>query len=47
MASKSAITGFRESAAAARPFETAYYSLNIHKSAFATPEFLRKRLSAI
>jgi spermidine synthase len=47
MASKSAITDFRESAAEARPFDTAYYSTDIHKSAFAMPEFLRKRLAAI
>lgn len=46
MASQSAIPEFRKSDAEARPFETAYYNVDIHKSAFATPTFLEKRLSA-
>lgn len=46
LASQSPLTGFREADAAARPFETAYYSVAIHKAAFATPEFLRQRLPA-
>ncbi|MFN5746822.1 MAG: polyamine aminopropyltransferase [Methylococcaceae bacterium] len=44
MASKAALSGFRESDAAARPFETAYYSTAIHQAAFAMPEFFRKQI---
>ena len=45
MASKAALTGFREADAAGRPFETAYYNTEIHQAAFATPVFLRKRFA--
>jgi len=39
-----AIGGFREDDVANRPFETLYYNADIHRAAFATPEFLRRAL---
>jgi spermidine synthase len=39
-----AIDGFREDDVANRPFETQYYNADIHRAAFATPEFLRRAL---
>jgi spermidine synthase len=36
--------GFRESDAAQRPFETLYYSPEVHRGALALPGFLRKAL---
>ena len=41
MAGKGALTGFREADAAAKPFETAYYNVEVHKAAFAAPEFFK------
>ncbi len=45
MAGKDALGGFREAAALAKPFATRYYNVDIHKAAFATPEFLRRPLA--
>ncbi|MGB0712053.1 MAG: polyamine aminopropyltransferase [Gammaproteobacteria bacterium] len=39
------IDGFREADVHARPFETLYYNADIHRAAFATPEFFRKAAS--
>ena len=39
-----AIDGFRESAVAARPFETRYYNAAVHRAALAAPEFFRRAL---
>ena len=36
------LDGFREAAAAAKPFATQYYNLDIHKAALAQPEFLKR-----
>lgn len=47
MASMGDLSGFRESAASSRPFETRYYNVDLHKAAFATPEFMRRRLAAL
>lgn len=45
MARKDAgLDGFRERAAAERPFETRYYDSDIHKAAYALPVFLREAL---
>ncbi len=38
------IDGFREADVANRPFQTQYYNADIHRGAFATPEFLRRAL---
>lgn len=38
------IDGFREDDVANRPFQTQYYNADIHRAAFATPEFLRRAL---
>lgn len=46
MAGKGGLTGFREADAASRPFITDYYNVDIHRSAFAMPEYLRRRLAA-
>ncbi|AGA88971.1 spermidine synthase [Thioflavicoccus mobilis 8321] len=37
------IDGFREETIGARPFSTRYYNAEIHRAAFAIPEFLRRR----
>jgi spermidine synthase len=37
-----ALDGFRSHDAAARPFETRYYNEEIHRAAFAEPEFFRQ-----
>ena len=39
------IAGFREADVAARPFRTRYYNADIHRAAFATPEFLREAIA--
>jgi spermidine synthase len=41
MVGKAPLTGFREAAARAKPFETAYYNAEIHQAAFVAPEFFR------
>ena len=47
MAGKMAISAFSEADAETRPFDTAYYNAEMHRAAFAIPEFLRKRLAAL
>ena len=42
MASKSALTGFREQDAANKGFDTVYYNSDIHKASLAMPEFFKK-----
>jgi spermidine synthase len=42
MASKSALTGFREQDAAQKGFDTVYYNSDIHKASLAMPEFFKK-----
>ena len=42
MASKSALTGFREQDAAQKDFDTVYYNSDIHKASQAMPEFFKK-----
>lgn len=44
MSSKSSLAQFREEDVAAKPFETVYYNLDIHKAALAQPEFVKKAL---
>ncbi|MEY6433695.1 polyamine aminopropyltransferase [Thioalkalicoccus limnaeus] len=39
------IAGFREEDVENRPFETRYYNADIHRGAFALPEYLRHALS--
>lgn len=46
LAGKSPLGNFREAAARAKPFATAYYNADIHRAAFALPEFLRSRIAA-
>jgi len=41
----SALTQFREAAAAARPFATRYYNPEMHRAALGTPEFLKPILA--
>ncbi|MDT8405794.1 MAG: polyamine aminopropyltransferase [Methylococcales bacterium] len=41
LASKSSLTGFRETDARHKPFTTHYYNADIHRAAFAQPEFMR------
>ena len=36
------LDSFREAAAAAKPFATQYYNLDMHKTALAQPEFLKR-----
>ena len=36
------LQGFRDADAAARPFDTQYYNVDIHRAAFAEPEFFRR-----
>lgn len=45
MACQRALPEFREAAAASASFGTRYYNPEIHKAAFATPNFMRDRLS--
>jgi spermidine synthase len=47
MASKGDLEGFREAAAKDLPFEPRYYNTEVHKAAFATPTFMRRRLDAL
>jgi spermidine synthase len=47
MAGKTMLSGFREADAESRPFATAYYNVAVHRSAFAAPEFLLNRLTAL
>ncbi|MCX7098957.1 MAG: polyamine aminopropyltransferase [Methylococcales bacterium] len=42
IASKSALANFREQDANNKPFETVFYNADIHKAAFAQPEFVKK-----
>jgi spermidine synthase len=42
IAGKSSLNGFREQDSANKPFETAYYNVDIHKGALAQPEFVKK-----
>jgi spermidine synthase len=46
MASKSAITPFREQDAVNKTFATLYYNADIHKAALAQPEFFKKALAS-
>jgi spermidine synthase len=41
LAGKGDLAGFREAAARAKPFATNYYNAEIHRAAFAAPEFFR------
>ena len=45
IASKTALTTFREQASANKPFETVYYNVDIHKASLAQPEFFKKAFS--
>lgn len=45
MAGKSALNGFREQDAAAKPFDTLYYNSEIHKASLAMPEFFKQALA--
>jgi spermidine synthase len=47
MASKDGLDGFREVAAREAPFEPRYYNTDIHKAAFATPSFMKRRIAAL
>lgn len=47
MASKGGLDGFREVAAREAPFESRYYNTDIHKAAFATPSFMKRRIAAL
>jgi spermidine synthase len=47
MASKSPIGAPREAAAAARPFDTLYYSPQIHRGSLALPPFVNQALAAV
>jgi len=38
-------TRFREQDAAAKPFATDYYNVDIHRTALATPEFMQRALT--
>ena len=38
-------TRFREQDAAAKPFATEYYNVDIHRASLATPEFMRRALT--
>lgn len=44
MAGKGDLSRFRADAAAAKPFPTQYYNADIHRAAFAVPEFFRNAL---
>jgi spermidine synthase len=45
IASKTALTAFREQDSANKPFETVYYNVDIHKASLAQPEFFKKAFS--
>jgi spermidine synthase len=45
IASKAALSAFREQDCANKPFETVYYNTDIHKAALAQPEFFKKAFS--
>ena len=47
MAGKMALSAFREADAENRPFNTNYYNAEVHRAAFAVPEFLRKGLTTL
>ena len=47
MASMGDLSGFRETDAGARSFESRYYNEDVHKAAFATPEFMKRRLAGL
>ena len=47
MASMGDLSGFRETDAEARSFESRYYNVDVHKAAFATPEFMKRRLAGL
>ncbi len=42
IASKRALSAFREHDSAHKPFETVYYNVDIHKASLAQPEFFKK-----
>ena len=42
IASKTALTGFREGDSANKAFETVYYNIDIHKASLEQPEFFKK-----
>ena len=42
IASKTALTTFREQDSINKPFETVYYNVDIHKASLAQPEFFKK-----
>ena len=44
MSGKGNLAHFREDAARNKPFSTDYYNAEIHRAAFAAPEFFRKRV---
>lgn len=44
IASKAALSGFREADCANKPFETEFYNVDIHKAALAQPEFFKKAM---
>lgn len=44
MAGKGNLSHFREDAARNKPFATDYYNAEVHKAAFAAPEFFRKAM---
>jgi spermidine synthase len=45
LAGKDGLSGFREEAARAKPFQTRYYNAEIHNGALATPEFLKASMA--
>lgn len=45
LAGKASLDRFREDDARARPFATTYYNPEVHKAAFAAPEFLKNLLA--
>lgn len=46
LAGKGDLTRFREDATRAKPFATRYYNADIHRAAFAAPEFFRAALAS-
>jgi spermidine synthase len=46
MAGKGNLSHFREDAAQNKTFATDYYNVEIHRAAFAAPEFLRRRIGS-
>lgn len=47
LASASPISGFREADVAGKDFATQYYNADVHRAAFALPEFLKVRLASL